>query len=105
MTDRSHYFRVKPRHCAANQSRGARNFRIRRFRLVPTETDKAIPFLAELRNGERLVKFFRDRRGNRAATNWNSARKNPLGLDEEQIRRARAYVDEQCAACEICIIV
>ena len=94
-TNRTRQLSVQSRRRAADQLRDPRDIRVGGFRFGATETNESVMLLAQLSRAKGLVEFFRDRRGDRTAADRNTAAENFPRLDEKQIGRARADVDDK----------
>ncbi len=103
-TNRARQLSVQSRHGAADQLRDPRDIRIGGFRFGATETNESVVLLAQLGRAKGLVEFFRDRRGDRTAADRNAAAEDFSRLDEKQIGRARADVDDKRRAGQLAVI-
>src|SRR5437588_99441 len=105
MADRAHDFRVQARHCAKNRLRYRFDIRSGRLRQCAGQIDEFALFFAPFGPAEWLVQLFRQRGSDRAAADWHIAGENLVLLDEYQVGRTGADIDQERATAELIIII
>ena len=94
VTDGTHQLGVQPRHGAARYLRDAGNVGVCGLGIGASQTDEAVPLLANLRGRERLAEFPSNCGGDRIATDGKAARENFGRLNEENICSARSDIHQ-----------
>src|SRR5438067_5943450 len=104
VSNRTHQLRMQPRHGVSYDLRDASYIGLRRFGSA-CQSDSTVPVLSSFRCTERLVKFFGNCGCDRTAADGKTTRENSSGLDKENVGRARANIQQQRAALQICVVV
>src|SRR5438105_14820973 len=105
VSDGTHQLCVQPCHCVAHDLGDAGDIGICRLGIDASEAHKTVTLLAKLGRCEWLAKFLGNRGGDRVAANWNIPEENVPWLNENEISRSGANIDEQGTTEDLAVVI